>query len=454
MQESSGGSRSSEDLDLLAYFAVLWKRRVLIAGLFAAAVAGALVHGLVSPKIYTSTATIITPKEGAASGLNAALMVSALSAKAIPGLPFSSTTPNRDLFLGILKSDAAAKAIIEDFRLRERYRCELVAEALEILRSRTSISVNNDGLIAIKVEETDPQLAADLANDYVQKLDRTLTSFEATEASKQRGFIERRIGSTKEDLRRAEESLRRFQEEHKAFALQEQAKGLVDEVARLKGQIIAEEVLLEGLRTTAAEQSPEVQRMKRRIEAMKQHLEKQFGEALNLTAEKKADEPGEFRILPFKDFPELGLELARLTRDVKVQETVFTLLTQQLEEAKIAEARDMPRVQVIDPAYPAERKSRPKIRANMVVAGCASLFFGVLLAFVLEHVESLKRKLARRRGLSGAAVAPEAPASAPVDADLARQAEPADASARAAAVEDRFEAKKSRTKRRPQITSN
>jgi hypothetical protein len=194
--------------------------------------------------------------------------------------------------------------------------------------------------------------------------------------------------------------------------------------------------------------------MKRRIEAMKQHLEKQFGEALNLTAEKKAEEPGELRILPFKDFPELGLELARLTRDVKVQETVFTLLTQQLEEAKIAEARDMPHVQVIDPAYPAERKSRPKIRANMAVAGGASLFFGVLLAFVLEHVESLKRKLARRRGLSGAAAAPEAPASAPVDADLARQAEPADASARAAAVEDRFEAKKSRTKRRPQITSN
>ena len=46
--------------------------------------------------------------------------------------------------------------------------------------------------------------------------------------------------------------------------------------------------------------------------------------------------------VPFPKVPEVGLELARLTRDVKVQETLVSLLTQQLEQAKIAEAKDMP----------------------------------------------------------------------------------------------------------------
>lgn len=52
------------------------------------------------------------------------------------------------------------------------------------------------------------------------------------------------------------------------------------------------------------------------------------------------------------------LPSGRLTRDVKVQETRVTLLTRQVEQARLAEARDMPVVQVLDRAVPAERHSR------------------------------------------------------------------------------------------------
>ncbi|MEE8160943.1 MAG: hypothetical protein V3T61_04830 [Acidobacteriota bacterium] len=43
--------------------------------------------------------------------------------------------------------------------------------------------------------------------------------------------------------------------------------------------------------------------------------------------------------MPFARVPEVGMELARLTRDVKVQETLVTLLSQQLEQARLADAR-------------------------------------------------------------------------------------------------------------------
>ena len=47
--------------------------------------------------------------------------------------------------------------------------------------------------------------------------------------------------------------------------------------------------------------------------------------------------------------------------------------------------------QVVDKAVPAERKSRPKIRQNMMLAGIASLFIGAFIAFFLEYLAKQKK---------------------------------------------------------------
>jgi uncharacterized protein involved in exopolysaccharide biosynthesis len=50
-------------------------------------------------------------------------------------------------------------------------------------------------------------------------------------------------------------------------------------------------------------------------------------------------------------------------------------------------------VQVIDRAVPAERKSRPKIGLNMMLAGITSLFIGVFIAFFLEYLAKQKTQI-------------------------------------------------------------
>ena len=90
--------------------------------------------------------------------------------------------------------------------------------------------------------------------------------------------------------------------------------------------------------------------------------------------------------------PGLALEYGRLMREVKVQETLYSLLTSQNEQAKIAEARDTPTVQVLDPAIPAEKKSKPSIRLNMLIAGVLALFLGIFLAFFLEYLERIRSR--------------------------------------------------------------
>jgi hypothetical protein len=55
----------------------------------------------------------------------------------------------------------------------------------------------------------------------------------------------------------------------------------------------------------------------------------------------------------------LGVEWADLYRRMKIQETVYELLNQQYELARIQEAKEITTVNVIDPANLPEKKSWP-----------------------------------------------------------------------------------------------
>ena len=378
-----------EEVNLLDYWRVVRMHARLIVVLCLVAVLATMGYSLSLPKIYESTATILTPDERGSSGLGLATAAAASGiAQSIPGLLMPSMTPQRDIFVSILKSRSMAQDVVERFNLQQRYEAKFLGDAIRRLQQTTAVTLSRDGVISVKVEETDPQLAADLANFYVSNLDQMLTRFATTEAGKQRVFIAQRLAETERELRRAEEALRRFQETNRAIALQEQARGAVETAAQLKGEIMASEVQLEVMRKFATDANSDVVKLKRRIEEMKRQLaQMQYGKGWILPAEDH--NPGEPRneiYVPVVQVPELGVELARLTRDVKVQETIYTLLTQQLEQAKISEARNMPTVQMLDRAVPADRKSKPKIKLNMVIAGITSLFAGIFLAFFLEYL--------------------------------------------------------------------
>ena len=62
---------------------------------------------------------------------------------------------------------------------------------------------------------------------------------------------------------------------------------------------------------------------------------------------------------PLRQLPRLAVPYADLYRTVRVQETLFELLTQQYEMARIEEAKDVPAVNVIDPPGIPEKKSFP-----------------------------------------------------------------------------------------------
>jgi len=238
----------------------------------------------------------------------------------------------------------------------------------------------------------DPRVAADVANFFVEQLDRLAGRYGMGEAGHQRIFLSEQLARAKVDLDSAEQKLRRFQERNRAVALQEQTRGAIEAAARLKGEIAAAEVQLQVVRNFATEVNPDVIALRRRIEEMRRQLgQMQYGDQLAIATALPEQDRRDFTV-PFPRLPEVGLELARLTRDVKVQETLVTLLIQQVEHARIAEAKDLPVVQVLDRAVPAQRHAKPRLMVNLAIAAVASLFSGIFFAFLLE------RRTVRKRG--------------------------------------------------------
>lgn len=390
-------SVDDEEINLLAYLAAVWRFKWLILVLCVAAVGSAYFYSATARKIYRSTATLVTPRDtGIGGGLLSALQGTGLGIQ----LPLPSANPSREILVSVLRSRTVAAEVVERFGLQRRYESAYSEDAITSFQGRSEVLVSREGVISVSVEDWEPAVAAQLANATAESAGRLLGRLGSGSAGRERVFFTEQMAKAKKDLEEAEDALRRFQERNRAIVLQEQTRGQIDAAARLAGEIMAAQVQLQVMRNFATESNPEVVSLVRKVEEMRRQLARmQYGDAAETRG--RGRDRGEMYV-PFARVPEVGLELARLTRTVKMQETLVTLLTQQVEQAKLGERREWPTFEVLDRAVPAVRHIRPSVRLNVALAGMAALFVGVTLAFALDYVRGLggRRPASARRGES------------------------------------------------------
>jgi capsule polysaccharide export protein KpsE/RkpR len=374
------------EIDLVKSALVVWRRRRLVLGLWLGAVAGTLLVSLLLAKQYTSTALLLPPAGSRSTGILGSLPPGLLPDTS--GLSLTSPfTPTTEMLVSILTSRTVAQAVVERFDLVKRYRVDYVEAAVEQLQEKMlSVTTTPEGAIVVSVLDYDPGQAAAMAEFIVQRLDELAGKYGISQAGRQRVFLTKQVERTKLDLVAAEDALRRFQEKNQAIVLPDQTRGAIEAAARIKGEIIAAEVQLQMLRTFATDANPDVMAMVRRLAELRRQLgNMQYGEEngqVALLAERRD------LYVPPSRLPEVGLVFTRLLRDVKVQETLYTLLLQQLEQSRLAEARDVPLVQVLDQPVPAERHSKPRLLLNTGIAAGAGLLGAILVAFCVEHVST------------------------------------------------------------------
>ncbi len=368
---------------LFDYWDVLVARQKVIVGLCGMGMVVSLVVSFLLPNVYESTSSVLPQLESKEGGALAALLASPAAGGmaqnlglGLPGLP---TTPT-DVFVSILKSRLMADEVIKKFNLMDRYREKTMVDTRKELEDHLRITVTKEKVIKVAVEDDDPQVAADMANFYVTNLDRLNRTVTVSKAGQNRGFLERRLNETMESMAKAEDALRDFQAKNKTVAVEAQAKVMIEAAAMIQGQITAQEVQLQVMGTYLSPDNPDLARIRSNVEELKKQLA-----TMGSGKDAKGALSGERLHPAMVAVPDLALQFGRLFRQVKVQETLFTLLTSQHEQAKIAEARDTPTVQVLDPAVPADKRTRPRLLLNVAVAGVLALVIGVFAAFSLDY---------------------------------------------------------------------
>lgn len=88
----------------------------------------------------------------------------------------------------------------------------------------------------------------------------------------------------------------------------------------------------------------------------------------------------------FSRLPAATLELARLERDKRANENIYTMLLETYEEARIAEARELGEVRVIDRAEKPLEPVSPNKTLNVIIGAILGLGVGLGLVFTREYL--------------------------------------------------------------------
>jgi uncharacterized protein involved in exopolysaccharide biosynthesis len=371
---------------------LLWRRRGFF---FRAVAAGLLVSTLVAfliPKSYTSTTQLMPPDPQSTSGM---AMMAAMAAKAGGGLAgvagdLLGLKSSGALFIGVLRSQTSQDRLIEQFDLRKVYGTRLVMDARKRLDENTSISEDKkSGIITISVTDHSPQQAAALASAYVDQLNSLVSELSTSSAHREREFLEERLRVAKQDLDDASNQLAQFSSKNNTLDIQQEGKAMLDAAGTIAGEMIAAQSQLEGLRQIYTDNNSRVRSLNARVAELRRQLEKLGGTQVNAAngtspSPDPTGDPSSAKAgggLPYptlRSLPLLGAKYADYYRRAKIQETVYELLTEQYELAKVQEAKETPSVKVLDPARIPERKSFPP---RLVI-----MFLGTFLAFAMSVV--------------------------------------------------------------------
>lgn len=211
--------------------------------------------------------------------------------------------------------------------------------------------VSDSNLVRIIAVSSNKEETAKIANVtaevYIEKgiEDRTKRARELRE------FIEKQLIDAEKTLKESEEKLRRFAEETKTTGVGGQ----------LAVELLSLQTKKSELLKVYTERHPDVVAINQKIKFIEEQLTK---------------------------LPKEELEYARLTREVKLNEELYTLLAKRYKEAQISEADRVQTAFIVTPATIPSKPVKPNFSTNITLGGFIGLVIGVIFAFIVEHLDT------------------------------------------------------------------
>lgn len=255
----------------------LRRKRLLLLGIVASALVllPAAYYGTRQPQRYRTSATVLLESRP----------------DRVPLFPEFSPFRPLPVQLAILNSRSLAQSVIENLPqpslaelLQHRYHIDYFEAArnlyhrwrgleietesplrramAELQKARMTFNSRGDGIVEIIAEATEPQVAVDIVNTYVEVLLARTRSFNVEDARTSREFLEQQVADVKKNLAASEESLRRFTTAQGGVKIPDRTQASVNQIAQ------AESMLAE-VRANRALVGARLKSLKERVELKK-----------------------------------------------------------------------------------------------------------------------------------------------------------------------------------------
>ena len=355
---------------------VLWRSRRFLWGVTWKTLIASIVLAFLVPSHYKSAVRFVPGENSSTTGSSSmmGLMSKALgsdnSSMGSFGLDAASLlgakTPGA-FYVEVLKSRSVQDRLINRFDLRARYSKSTYFEARKKLAKFTEIEEDKkSGVITLTVTDYEPEMAAQMANAYVDELNRLAVDLNTSSAHRERQFLEQRLDTAKQDLARASAALSQFTTKNSMVDPQNEGRAVMDAAARMQGELIASATELKGLQQIYSDDNVRVRTLKARMAELQSQLRNLVGQNNDQALQDSV--MGWSAPYPsMHTLPGLGSRYADLYREAKIQEAVYAFVTQQFEMARIQEAKELPIVRVMDAGVKSEKRSSP-IR-SLIVGG-------------------------------------------------------------------------------------
>lgn len=368
----------------IEYLRLLWREARFLGKVTAYGAVLALITAFILPPRYKSTVRLMPPDNQSSSGLATAMLAAKDSLSSMGGMGGGLAAAASDLlgvknstalFADMLGSRTVQDRLIQRFDLRKEYGDRYWVDARKHLAKQTDIAVDRKSdVMTITVEDRDPHRAQEVSQAYVEELNRLLADVSTSAARRERIFIEQRLQTVKQEMDQTSKEFSEYESKNTVLDMPYQAKAMVEAAAQLQGQLIAVQAELDGLEQIYTPENVRVRSLKARANELRNQLSKMSGGDAGIPEQDSTPSAGGNDLYPpIRKLPLLGVHWLDLYRESKIQETVYALLTQQYEMAKIQEAKEIPTIKVLDPADLQEKKSFPP-RTLIVVLGALFSF--------------------------------------------------------------------------------
>ncbi|MBN1622142.1 MAG: polysaccharide biosynthesis tyrosine autokinase [Endomicrobiales bacterium] len=211
--------------------------------------------------------------------------------------------------------------------------------------------IGDSNLINISATSSNPRETAQLANMTAEVYIEKGIEDRSRRARELREFIEKQLNDAKSKLKKSEDKLRIYTEKSGASGVGGYLTTRLMNIENKKAELLEK----------YTEQHPEILSLDQQIEILKKQM---------------------------KELPTEELEYSRLTRELKINEQLYTLLAKRFKEAQISEADRVQSAFVVTPAVEPKAPIKPNRMVNLSVGAFLGVFLGFVFALIIENLDT------------------------------------------------------------------